>query len=136
MSDIYEKMDVILNINSPTFAEDFRKALGLKEGETLTITTPQFTRTDGLQVPKPLIDFRKLPELSEETLKAIGCQKWDKPDENKEVLWLFPHEWYDHIPDGLDIVYISGRREKFKHGGTDNDMRFGALAYGFKRKAI
>jgi len=135
VSDIYDKMDTILDMDSPTFAEDFRNALGLKEGETLSVITPQFDRTDGLQVPKPLIDFRELPSLSEETLKAIGCQKWDEADKDGFVTWLYPAEWYDHIPNGTPIVSIFGKAEIFTHGKTDDDRRFGALSFGFRRKA-
>lgn len=80
------------------------------------------------------MDFSKLPTLHEDTLKAIGCQKWSEP-ENGKVLWLFPAEWYDHIPDGTQVVDINGATETFKHGETDNDRRFGALAYGFLRAA-
>lgn len=134
MTKLEDKCDAILNMNSPTFVEDLRDALGLKPGEAMQVMTPQFNRTDGLEVPLPLMDFAKLPTLSEETLKAIGCQKWDDADSAGKVLWLFPCEWYDHIPDGTRIISISGEHEFFKRGETDNDRRFGALAYGFERK--
>lgn len=44
--------------------------------------------------------------------------------------YLIPNEWYEYIPDGFDLVCISGKAEKFKRGRTDNDIRFGCLAYG------
>jgi hypothetical protein len=125
----------ILDMNSPTFAEELKEALGVKDGDSVRIMTPQFERTDGLEVPLPLIDFARLPTLSEKTLKAIGCQKWDDPDKEGNVLWLFPYQWYDYIPSGTPIISISGQQELFERGITDNDMRFGALAYGFHRKA-
>lgn len=133
MSDIEDKIDVMLDMGAPDFVERFKEAIGLKPGEKLQIMTPQFTRTDGLTVPIPIIDFAKLPTLSAETLKAIGCQKWDGPDAKGDVLWLFPYEWYDHIPNGLEVVDISFEKEVFEHGKTDNDIRFGALAFGFMR---
>ena len=134
MNDIEDKCDVILSMDDPNFAEQLREAIGAKPGEPIEFITPQFNRTDGLQVPKPLMDFAKLPMLAEETLRAIGCQKWDEP-ENGKVLWLYPAEWYDYIPDGTEVVDINGETKIFKRGETDNDRRFGALSYGFLRAA-
>lgn len=125
------KFDAIFDINDPDFAQKLVDAIGAKPGEEVEFITPQFNRTDGLNVPLPLCDFSKLNTLSEETLKAIGCQKWDDPDKDGKVLWLYPAEWYDHIPDGTKIVSISGSHKEFKHGKSDDDRRCGALAYGF-----
>jgi hypothetical protein len=129
-----EKCDMVLDMDAQDFAEQLREALGVQRGDRIHVTTPQFDRADGLQVPKPLIDFAKLPSLAEETLKQIGCQKWDEPDSHGNVLWLYPAEWYDHIPNGTLVVDISGETEAFKRGETDDDRRCGALAYGFLRK--
>jgi hypothetical protein len=128
------KFDVVLDASAPDFAKRFAEALGVKPGETLQIVTPQFKRTDGLQVPLLQVSFSNLPMYDEATLKAIGCQKWDEPNAEGETLWLFPHEWYDIIPDGTPIVDINGEHNAFKHGETDDDMRYGALAYGFIRR--
>lgn len=127
------RFDAILNLRDPDFIEKFREATGIKPGDRLHIMTPQFDRGDGLKVQPPKVDFDKLHELSESTLKAIGCQKWSEPDANGEVLWLFPHEWYDHIPEGFLVCDINDATEPFKRGVTDDDKRCGALAYGFKR---
>lgn len=129
------EFDAILDMNDPQFAEKLRAAIGAEPGERIEVRTPQFERTDGLTVPKPIMDFAKLPTLFEETLKEIGCQKWDDPDAEGNVLWLYPAEWYDHIPEGHVMRCIDGKDYPFKHGETDNDRRFGALAYGFLRKA-
>lgn len=127
--------DVMLNINDSNFAEKLAQAIGVQKGEKVTFVTPQFDRTDGVSVGVPVFDFKQLPNLEEETLKEIGCQKWDAPDDEGNVLWLFPAEWYDHIPNGTVVFDINGAEESFVKGETDDDMRFGALAYGFKRKA-
>lgn len=127
--------DVMLNINDPNFAEKLAEAIGVQKGDEVTFITPQFARTDGVAVDVPVFDFNQLPNLEEETLKEIGCQEWDAPDEEGNVLWLFPAEWYDHIPNGTVVFDINGGEESFVKGETDDDMRFGALAYGFKRKA-
>ncbi len=92
------RFDAVLDINDPEFANKLADAIGLEPGEKLEIRTPQFERADGLSVPLPMFDFAKLPNLTEGTLKAIGCQKWDEPDERGEVLWLYPAEWY--VEDG------------------------------------
>jgi hypothetical protein len=130
-----DKFDVILDQSDPDFVEKFRAAVGLKPGETLEIHTPQFERTDGLQVALPQVDFAKMHLVSAETLKRIGCCMWDEPDKDGNVLWLYPAEWYDHIPEGTPLVCIDGETSLFKRGETDDDMRFGCLAYGFLRKA-
>lgn len=130
------KFDAMIDINDPDFADKLAEAIGAKPGEQINIITPQFERADGLTVPVPVVDFARLPEMPEHTLKAIGCQKWDEPDADGNVLWLYPAEWYAHIPDGTTITDINGHTEQFKRGETDDDMRFGALAYGFKRPAL
>jgi len=124
------KFDAVLDMSSPTFAADLRAAIGAKPGERVEVSGPQFTRIDGVKPAFPQIDFGALSNLAPETLKAIGCQKWDEPDDQGRVLWLYPAEWYDHIPDGTPIVDINGSAELFKRGETDDDMRFGALAFG------
>ena len=52
-----------------------------------------------------------------------------------EEIWLIPGEWYNVIPEGFILTCITGRDEPFKKGETDNDIRFGCLAYGIKRIA-
>lgn len=126
------KFDVILDASSETFIEDLKKALGLKPGEALEIVTPQFERTDGRKItyrPRTAREYDALPLMEPAHLKEIGCQIWDK--EGGNTLWLYPHEWYEHIPAGYEIVDIRGNVEPFVPGETDDDMRYGALAFGF-----
>ncbi len=136
MSETPVEFDAMLDINDPDFAQKFAEAIGVQPGEEVHFITPQFERTDGLSVPLPICDFDRLPELPEETLKAIGCQKWDEPDADGNVLWLYPAQWYQHIPNGTVVTDINGNTERFERGVTDDDMRFGALAYGFTRAAL
>jgi len=127
-----KRFDVILDASDPDFATKLANALGLKPGEKVNLITPQFERTDGRVItyrPTTPAEYAALKNLDSESLKKIGCQKWD--EEDGKITWLFPHEWYSSIPDGIEIVSISGNVEKFKKGETDDDMRFGALAYGF-----
>lgn len=53
-----------------------------------------------------------------------------------EDIYLIPGEWYNSIPDNYPLTSITGRIEPFKKGKTDNDIRFGCLAYGIRRKSI
>ena len=124
--------DVILDASDENFAADLTKALGLKPGEKINIITPQFDRTDGRVItyqPNTPEEYKALKGMQPDNLKKIGCQVWDKED--GKTHWLYPAEWYDHIPNGTEIVSIFGNVETFQHGETDNDMLFGALAYGF-----
>ena len=65
------------------------------------------------------------------TLKAAGCGQWDAQADGK-ALMLFPAEWYEIIPNGTLVESISGEKESFMRGVTDDDRRFGMLAYGFR----
>ena len=124
------RFDAMLDINDPEFPEKFRAAIGAQPGDTLEISTPQFTRTDGIVPALPDIPWCDLSRLPIDTLKTIGCRQWDEPNERGMVLMLFPGEWYAHLPVGMDIVDINGNREKFIPGVTDDDIRHGCLAYG------
>ena len=99
----------------------------------IEIRTPQFERVDEINPTLP-DDFESLQNLSEGELKEIGCQKWDEPDDKGMTLWLFPGEWYDYIPNGLEIVDIFMEVKKFERGKTDDDIRYGALSFGFLKE--
>ena len=120
----------VLNLNSPTFAEDLAALLGISPGDTVNIVTPQFERTDGISPsnpPRTPEEWKSLITITDEERHALGLGKWDE----EGSLWLFPKEWYNSIPDGLQITDINGITELFQKGITDDDYRFGCLAYGF-----
>lgn len=126
--NILNKCDAVLDMQDPNFAENFASAIGAKEGETINLITPQFERDDGLKIkyiPKTIEEFDALKSMPDDKLRELGLQLWDTNH------WLYPAEWYDFIPDGYEMIDINGESEKFKKGVTDDDMRFGALAYGF-----
>ena len=128
------KFDVMLDASDKDFAAKLIAAIGLKPGETVNVMTPQFTRTDGRTVtylPHTPQEYAALPTMAPDLLKKIGCQIWDKNEATGDTHWLFPYEWYSHIPAGTEIVDINGDTEAFEPGKTDNDIRLGALAYGF-----
>ncbi len=128
--------------------------------DTITIITPQFERTQPLSSDfKPttnedFLDFVNNAPI--DALKAVGFGKWSTMNsmikenndrrvgykdnlptellEHDEAVYLFPKEWYNLIPEGFAMTDISGREHKFKRGKTDDDIRFGCIAYGIRRK--
>ena len=126
------RFDTVLNMDDENFGEKLVEAIGAKPGEKIEIMTPQFDRTDGKTItytPKSREEFEAIQKLDKAGRKAIGMGLWSDDDPE---LWLFPAEWYAHIPGGLAIVDISGNTETFQLGVTDDDRRFGALAFGFE----
>jgi hypothetical protein len=100
----------------------------LKSEGVTSISFPQFERIDEITPVMPDGSkefFDSLKTLSHETLTAVGLGLWD------DGHYLFPKEWYNFIPDGYMVTSISGNIEPFKRGETDDDIRYGMLAYGF-----
>jgi hypothetical protein len=54
-------------------------------------------------------------------------------DVDEDIL-LFPSEWYNIIPDKFSVTGLSGESYQFQKGVSDDDTRFGCLAYGIRRK--
>ena len=127
----------LLNIDDENFANQLRMTLGLEGNETAEFIFPQFARTDGKKItylPSTVEEFDGLKTTPENYLKIAGCQIWDK--ENGKTHWLYPAEWYDLIPEGYIVTDINGEDEPFKKGVTEDDICFGALAYGFIAPSI
>lgn len=128
---------LMLDASDPDFVAKFRAAIGVAEGEAIEVITPQFTRTDGRVIayfPRTAEEFDALKRLPEETLKRLGLGIWERDNEGAPH-WLYPGEWYSCIPEGYEVTDICGEREAFKPGETDDDIRFGCLAYGFIQTA-
>lgn len=120
-----DTFDAVLSLDDPQFAEKFTAAIGLLPGETLVLHGPQFERTDGIApIANPSQMFGLLHARPEKTLRAIGMQPWDGR------LWLFPYQWFSAIPHGMPVESINGSKLKWDRDVCDDDMRFGALAYG------
>ena len=75
---------------------------------------------------KKHIDFTK---LTVEEARELRFRRWDEDMPN---LWLFPLYLVPIIPEGLEITYISGEKEKYQADKMDNDIRFGCVAYGIE----
>lgn len=112
-----------------------RDALGVEEKEPIELEfiTPQFERQDDIQPADPSSWDREaweaLSEMSGDALKALGCRRWEAVGESQSHM-LFPGEWYDHIPEGLEVLNILGDRRGFSKEHHSDDIRFGCLAYG------
>jgi len=120
----------ILSMDDHDFETMFREAVKAKIYDEFNIQTPAFNRTDGRTVakaPETLEEFFSLRKAPEYVLEDLGLRQWASGH------WLYPAEWYDKIPEGLDLFSINGEEIRFERGVTDNDMRFGMLAYGFIR---
>ena len=127
-------VDTVLNIDDENFAVKLNDAIGVKSGDTIEIITPQFDRTDGVDItskpiPNTVRNFDTLKLLPKEILVEMGLGVWDETSTTTH--YLYPKEWYDSIPDGYPVTFISGDTEPFKTGKTDDDYRYGCLAYGF-----
>lgn len=134
-----DKIDIILDSKDSSFVDKLMEAIGVKESESISIVFPQFERTDDIIInyfPQTEREYQALQLYSTEVLKKMGCQKWENTFDNEELrelktIWLFPVEWYNFIPEDLEVVDIFGKKETFKKGVTDDDKRCGALSFGF-----
>ncbi len=122
----------MLDINSPDFGASFLEAIGAKRGDHIEIVTPQFERTDGVVPVLGVDSWEALRSTNSNVLESLGCGRWDAPDRDGRVLMLFPVGWYWLIPDGFHIEFIDGESGPFKRGDTDDDYRFGCLAFGVR----
>ena len=111
-------------------ADAIRAAIGAGPDEAVSVyAPPHASRDDGKTVryfPLNLEEFNALRTMPRKRLVEIGLRPWDE----ETGLLLFPREWYPLIPAGFEVVSISGGREAFEPGKTDDDCRFGVLAYG------
>lgn len=57
-----------------------------------------------------------------------------EPLEQDEDVIMFPGEWYNAIPNGFMVTGLFGESYPFEKGKSDDDIRFGCLPYGFRRK--
>lgn len=76
---------------------------------------------------KKHIDFTK---LTVKEAKELRFGKWD----DESDLYLFPLYLVPIIPENLEVISISGEKFKYKKEKTDNDIRFGCVAYGIEIK--
>jgi hypothetical protein len=118
------------------FVENFHEILGIEPGEKVEILTPQFKREYKLEIdwkPESVYEFNEVKKFPSELLLKMGVRKWSENKDTGEIIYIYPGEWYNLIPEGYPIVDINDEEELFNKEKTDDDIRFGCLAYGFKR---
>lgn len=118
-------------------AKQIRDAIGVGPYDEVEVQTPQFERTDGRRIvylPNTTEQYDRLKTLKPDMLKELGLLPWDE-----NGLWLFPGEWYDYIPNGYEVTVIGDfpyTTELWERGKSDDDIRFGCLAYGIVCPAL
>lgn len=96
------------------------------------------------KVTMPVFEMDEIADvLSGDIVKAENMVEFDLTpkhesttellEEDEDIL-LFPAEWYNLIPNGFMVTGLYGESYPFEKGKTDNDRRFGCLAYGIRRK--
>jgi hypothetical protein len=95
-------------------------------------------------VSLPLYNMDDLPDILEgksveptgDTILDLSSREpppYELLDVDEDIL-LFPSELYNIIPDKFSVTGLSGESYPFEKGVTDDDTRFGCLAYGVRRK--
>ena len=94
--------------------------------------TPQFERESDGEVwfyPEDVEALEAIKAAPPEVLHSMGLRQFE------EGFWLYPGEWYDHIPEGFEVTSITGKQKPFVSGKSDDDTRYGVLAFGFKKSS-
>lgn len=95
-----------------------------------------------MKAPRTKTEFRELLKNGGRTrLLNQGFRIWERYKSKKhtphlkkgEALLLIPGKYYDLIPERFPLITLFGSKIKFRHGQTDNDTRFGLLAYGIAK---
>lgn len=78
--------------------------------------------------PPPMtpMEVDQLRGLDEDALRSLGMREWS------DGLWLFPGEWYEHLPEGIVVKDIFDEYVRFERPQADSDTRFGCLSYGIE----
>ena len=82
--------------------------------------------------PETAEDFQGLKEWTAEELRAASLVRWDHPDPAGFALWLFPYEWLDAVPEGLEVASIMGNSGTWEREFANTEKRAGCMAYGFR----
>lgn len=84
----------------------------------------------------PPLEWFSVPHTEAE-MRAAGLLKWGGPPApdgwpGEHLLWLLRADWVNEIPQGMELVSISGKRKPFvrEHNIGAAAQRFGALALG------
>jgi hypothetical protein len=84
--------------------------------------------------PQCARDFEELKTWTAEELRCASLVRWDHPDPAGFALWLFPYEWLDAVPEGLEVWSIMGNSGAWEWAEANKQKRAGCMAYGFRIK--
>lgn len=115
--------------DSDQLLSSIRDALGMEEGETLVVQTPQFEREDGVEPSEPPLTHEAIERLEaadKSELESLGLRKWS----DETGLWLLPYEWHPHIPEDYELLDILGDPTTRSEYPAQPDKRFGVLSFG------
>lgn len=88
---------------------------------------------------KPKSKKVEIPIINSDENLCIDIGSQDSPTtllEKDEDILLFPHEWYNVIPENFMVTGLYGEQYPFKKGDSDDDKRFGCLPYGIRKLII
>lgn len=124
----------MLAVTAEDFCDKFLELTGIQPGETIQIATPTFDRVDDVKpIEAPSRELLENLHLYEEAdLRKMGLLPWDTNEDGK-TLWLFPGEWFEHIPLNFMVTDIFWKTAPFIHSAASDDTRYGVLAYGILR---
>jgi hypothetical protein len=107
--------------------QKLREALGIGPDDVVHVTgSPHEREPHMITPPDAPKSFDRLRTMTRAELHRWGLRMWSE----ESGLMLFPAEWYDRIPEGFEIVTINEVTKRFERGVTDDDRRFGLLAFG------
>jgi hypothetical protein len=132
-----EREGILPQVGVSELADRIRSAIGAGMFEEVSVLLPQFERVDANApwwFPTSAADLDSIKDAPSDFLRRLGLGIWS--NDNGIEHWLYPGEWYDSIPEGYPMACIDGETEEFKKGETDNDIRYGCLAYGFTRPIL
>ncbi len=120
----------------PKFAR-IREMLGVGPYDDVEVRGSVTAREDGRKVywtPTTAEEFGKLKTAPAALLRELCLVPWEEPHGDGMMVWLFPAEWFEFIPEGYEVVTFRGARKPFAPGGTVDEQWLGCLPYGFVRK--
>jgi hypothetical protein len=126
---------------------DILKGMGFRKWDTMNNIIAENIKAKGsVSINIPIVNSESMSEEMKVDY-SDGCMKVDldkcssisAPDKLFEIdedILLFPGEWFNIIPEGFLVTDLFGEQYAFIKEKSDDDIRFGCLAYGIRRKII
>jgi hypothetical protein len=110
-----------------------RKVLGISAYEDVTVVSVHGRGTPLLIYvhPRTSAQLDKIKRLPYGVLCRMGVRLWSAEPMQGGLLYLYPAEWHDNIPEGYEVVDIDGRHRIWHRVQMSPDEWFGCLACGW-----